>query len=90
MAAWAGKTPNGVRINFVYTPPELRRNGYATACVSALTRQQLQEGRTFCWLYTDASTSTDRNIFTRVGYTPVTDVTEYYFNSAPLLDAAAS
>ena len=38
MAAWTGKTPNGVRINFVYTPLEFRGKGYATACVSALTR----------------------------------------------------
>ena len=28
MAAWTGKTPSGVRINFVYTPRELRGKGY--------------------------------------------------------------
>ena len=44
MAAWAGKTPSGVRLNFVYTPPELRGQGYATACVRALTGQQLEKG----------------------------------------------
>ena len=38
MAAWTGKTPSGVRINFVYTPRELRGKGYGTACVKALTR----------------------------------------------------
>ena len=45
MAAWTGKTPNGVRINFVYTPRELRGKGYGTACVSALTKQQLAAGQ---------------------------------------------
>jgi predicted GNAT family acetyltransferase len=78
MAAWAGKTPNGVRIHFVYTPRELRGKGYSTACVSALTRRQLEEGSTFCWLYTDLSSAASPNIFKRIGYRPVSDVTEYY------------
>lgn len=78
MAAWTGKTPNGVRINFVYTPRELRGQGYGTACVSALTRQQLQQGNAFCWLYTDLSSAASPNIFKRIGYWPVSDVSEYY------------
>ena len=78
MAAWAGKTPSGVRLNFVYTPPERRGKGYATACVSALTRQQLEQGSSFCWLYTDLSAGASPNIFKRIGYRPVSDVTEYY------------
>lgn len=78
MAAWAGKTPNGVRINFVYTPRELRGKGYATACVKALTRQQLEQGNAFCWLYTELSSSASPNIFKRIGYWPVSDVAEYY------------
>ena len=78
MAAWTGKTPNGVRINFVFTPRELRGKGYATACVSALTRQQFEQGRAFCWLYTDLSSAASPNIFKRIGYRPVSDVAEYY------------
>jgi predicted GNAT family acetyltransferase len=78
MAAWTGKTPNGVRINFVYTPRELRGKGYATACVAALTRQQLGQGSAFCWLYTDLSSAASPNIFKRIGYCPVSDVAEYY------------
>lgn len=77
MAAWAGRTPSGVRINFVYTPREVRRKGYATACVAALTRQQLEQGRAFCWLYTDASSAVSSNIFERIGYRPVSEMTEY-------------
>jgi hypothetical protein len=78
MAAWTGKTPNGVRINFVYTPPELRCRGYGTACVKALTRQQLEHGNAFCWLYTDISSTSSPNIFKRIGYWPVSDVSEYH------------
>lgn len=78
MAAWAGKTPSGVRIHFVYTPRELRGRGYGTACVSALTRQHLEQGSAFCWLYTELSSAAAPNIFKRIGYRPVSDVTEYY------------
>jgi predicted GNAT family acetyltransferase len=78
MAAWAGKTPNGVRINFVYTPRELRGKGYGTACVKALTALQLDQGNAFCWLYTDVTGATSPRIFKRIGYRPVSDVTEYY------------
>ena len=77
MAAWTGKTPNGVRINFVYTPRELRGKGYATACVKALTRQQLGQGNAFCWLYTDVSSTASPTMFKRIGYWPVSDVAEY-------------
>jgi len=78
MAAWTGKTPNGVRINFIYTPRELRGRGYGTACVRALTQQQLEQGNAFCWLYTDVSSAASPNIFKRIGYWPVSDVSEYY------------
>jgi predicted GNAT family acetyltransferase len=78
MAAWTGKTPSGVRINFVYTPRELRGKGYGTACVKALTKQQLEQGNAFCWLYTDLSSAASPNIFKRIGYWPVSDVSEYY------------
>ena len=78
MAAWTGKTPSGVRINFVYTPRELRGKGYGTACVTALTQQQLEQGNAFCWLYTDLSSAASPNIFKRIGYWPVSDVSDYY------------
>jgi predicted GNAT family acetyltransferase len=78
MAAWTGKTPSGVRINLVYTPRELRGKGYGTACVKALTKQQLEQGNAFCWLYTDISSAASPNIFKRIGYWPVSDVSEYY------------
>jgi predicted GNAT family acetyltransferase len=78
MAAWAGRTPNGVRINFVYTPPEHRRNGYATACVSALSRHQLAGGRAFCWVYTEPAPARG-SLFSRIGYRHVTDIEEYRF-----------
>jgi predicted GNAT family acetyltransferase len=81
MAAWTGKTPNGVRLNFIYTPRELRGKGYGTACVSALTRMQLEQGNSFCWLYTDMSEGNSARLFKRIGYRPVSDVSEYTFRT---------
>ena len=81
MAGWSGKTPRGVRVIFVYTPPEPRGRGYATACVSALTRQLLDEGRAFCCLYADRSDPTSNSIYQKIGYRPVADSRDYLLNS---------
>src|SRR5581483_10201146 len=44
LAGWGGRTPNGIRVGPVYTPPELRGRGYATALTAELS-QQLLDGR---------------------------------------------
>lgn len=82
MAAWSGRTPNGVRVNLVYTPPALRARGYASACVSALTTRLLQQGNRFCFLFTDLANPTSNRIYQRMGYRPVCDVTDYVFAPA--------
>ncbi len=75
IAVASGRTPNGVRVGYVYTPPEHRRSGYASACVAALSRRLLEEdGFDFCVLYTDLENPTSNSIYTRVGYRPVEDV----------------
>ena len=79
MAAWAGQTPRGVRINMVYTPPELRRRGYASAAVSALTRKLLDSGRKFVFLFTDLSNPTSNKIYQKMGYEAVCDIDEVDF-----------
>jgi predicted GNAT family acetyltransferase len=79
MAAWAGKTPNGVRVNFVYTPPESRGRGYASACVAALSQRLLDEGNDFCCLYTDLSNPISNSIYQKIGYRPVSDAGFYRF-----------
>jgi uncharacterized protein len=79
MAAWAGPTPRGVRINYVYTPPELRRKGYASAAVSALTKKLLDSGKKFVFLFTDLSNPTSNKIYQQMGYQPVCDINEVDF-----------
>ena len=44
VAGFGGETPNGIRIGPVYTPPELRGRGYATALVAELSSKLLAEG----------------------------------------------
>jgi len=79
MAAWTGPTPNGVRISMVYTPPELRRRGYATSVVSTLSNMLLKQGKTFCSLYTDLSNPISNSIYQHIGYKPILDCYHYRF-----------
>jgi predicted GNAT family acetyltransferase len=77
MAAWTGKTPTGVRIAYVYTPPSLRGKGYATANVAHLTKLMLERGNAFCCLYTDLANPTSNAIYARIGYRGVCDAGAY-------------
>jgi uncharacterized protein len=53
MAGRGRSSSHGITVNMVYTPPELRGRGYASACVAALSQQLLDNGWQFCALYTD-------------------------------------
>lgn len=79
MAACSGPTPHGIRINHVYTPPEYRGRGYATALVASLSQRMLDTGRRFCFLFTDLSNPTSNSIYQKIGYRPVCDVDAYDF-----------
>ncbi len=79
MAGYAGPTPNGIRIGAVYTPPELRRKGYASAVVAALSQYLLDQGKKFCFLYTDLSNPTSNHIYQEIGYQPICDTHEIKF-----------
>ncbi|MGI8421277.1 MAG: GNAT family N-acetyltransferase [Gaiellaceae bacterium] len=79
IAGYGGPTPHGIRIGPVYTPPELRGGGYASALVAELTQELLSNGRDFCFLFTDLANATSNSIYQRVGYRPVTDVEQLMF-----------
>jgi len=72
-------TRRGISIGPVYTPPELRRRGYATACVGELSRLLLASGREFCALFADLANPTSNHIYQEIGYRPVCDYDEYTF-----------
>lgn len=77
IAVAGGRTPRGVRIGYVYTPPAERRRGFATALVAALSQRMLDEGYDFCVLYTDLANPTSNAIYRRVGYEPLVDVRDF-------------
>lgn len=74
-----GPTPNGIRISYVYTPPEFRRRGYATACVGALSQLLLDQGLRMLFLFTDLANPTSNHIYQQIGYRPVCDMASYRF-----------
>jgi predicted GNAT family acetyltransferase len=79
MAVKTRPTRHGVSISWVYTPPELRRRGYATSCVAALSQQLLDAGFQYCTLFTDLSNPTSNDIYPQIGYRPVCDYREIKF-----------
>lgn len=74
LAGVGSKTPNGVRIGPVYTPPEARNRGYASALVATISQAELDAGRRFCFLFTDLANPTSNHIYRTIGYEPVRDV----------------
>jgi predicted GNAT family acetyltransferase len=78
-AGYGGQTPNGIRIGPVYTPPALRRRGYASGVTAELTQMLLDGGRKFCFLFTDLANPTSNSIYQRIGYRPVSDADQWRF-----------
>ena len=74
-------SPTVGRIGQVYTPPEYRRKGYATASVAALSQKLLDEGCNCCFLLTNLANPTSNHIYREIGYSPVCDWHEYSFCS---------
>ena len=76
-----GATPNSIRVGPVYTPPEHRGRGYATALTASASQDQLDRGRRFCTLFTDLANPTSNRIYRAIGYEPVYDMDQYRFVS---------
>ena len=82
LAGKGRRTAHGISVGPVYTPPELRGRGYASACVAALSQQILDEGKQFCTLFTDLANPTSNHIYQQLGYRPVCDFAEYALRAA--------
>ena len=80
LAGFTGPTPNGIRVGPVYTPPELRRRGYASALVAELSAELLARGRRFCFLFTDLANPTSNHVYARIGYEHVCDSADLAFD----------
>lgn len=73
IAGVARETANGITVAKVFTPPQFRNRGYATAVVAALTQLQLSRGKRFCTLYTDLANPVSNSIYQKIGYSPLCD-----------------
>lgn len=68
-----------VRVGPVYTPPELRRRGYASALVATVSADVRTAGH-HCILYTDLENSTSNSIYQRIGFHAVAEGLTYEFD----------
>lgn len=75
--------PTAARLGPVYTPRQYRRQGYATACVAALSQHLLDQGCQSCFLFTDLANPTSNHIYQTIGYQPICDWSDYQFIATP-------
>ena len=79
VAGCSDPTPNGIRINAVYTPPEYRSKGYAIACVASLSQMLLNRGYKYCFLFANLTNPTSNYVYQKIGYQSVSQVSDYWF-----------
>ena len=83
MAITTRPITHSITVSEVYTPPEQRHKGYASAIVAALSQLQLDQGYQFCSLFTDLANPTSNSIYQKIGYRPVRDFEQYLFGEEP-------
>jgi predicted GNAT family acetyltransferase len=79
MAFRTRPTRHGCTVTGVYTPPDRRGRGYASACVAGLSQILLDSGYQVCNLFTDLANPTSNSIYQRIGYRPVCDFIDHAF-----------
>ena len=78
MAGLSDAAAGVVRVGPVYTPPDARRRGYASALVAAISAAALAAGHR-CILYTDLANPTSNAIYRAIGYRAITEALRYTF-----------
>lgn len=73
VAAKTRPTKNNITVNFVYTPKEERKKGYASNCVAALSQRMLDEAYKTTTLYTDLANPTSNKIYQEIGYEQIAE-----------------
>jgi GNAT superfamily N-acetyltransferase len=71
-----------VRIGPVYTPPDKRAFGYASAVTAAISQQAVDAGAEEVLLFTDLANPVANSIYQRIGYRPVEDRVVLSFSPA--------
>jgi GNAT superfamily N-acetyltransferase len=73
LVGYIDATESAARVAPVYTPPDLRKRGYATALTARVSAELLRRGKRFCMLYTDLANPTSNAIYAKVGYRVICD-----------------
>jgi len=78
MASIARPSRNGITVNYVFTPPDLRGRGYASNCVAEMSKLMLDNYQ-FCCLFTDLKNPSSNKIYRDMGYVVVAEYLEILF-----------
>lgn len=73
MAAASHQVAGMARVGPVYTPPAMRRRGYAAGATAAVTQAALDAGAGEVLLFTDLANPVSNSLYRRLGYEPVED-----------------
>jgi len=68
MASVTRESTNSGNVSYVFTPPEFRKHGYASAVTAYVTQNILSAGKKYASLYTDLSYATSNKIYQAIGY----------------------
>ncbi|MFC0114133.1 GNAT family N-acetyltransferase [Kibdelosporangium aridum] len=79
VASARGPLEGMARIAPVYTPPEHRGHGYASAATAAASQWALDRGAEHVLITTDLANPTTNRIYPAIGFRPVHDLAEYRF-----------
>jgi predicted GNAT family acetyltransferase len=71
MAGIVRRTRHAAAIAGVYTPPALRRRGYAGAVTAAVVEAVFAEGRTTACLFSDLRNPASNRCYAKIGFKPV-------------------
>jgi predicted GNAT family acetyltransferase len=69
---------NSAAIAGVYTPPELRRRGYAGSITAAVVERIYAEGRKIACLYADLGNLASNRCYAKIGFTPLCSSLHFY------------
>jgi GNAT superfamily N-acetyltransferase len=83
MAGLSRQVAGMTRVGPVYTPPGLRRRGYAGAVTAAVSQAARDAGAAEVLLFTDLANPTSNSIYQRLGYQPVEDRVILSFTAGP-------
>ncbi|ATL70277.1 GNAT family N-acetyltransferase [Nocardia terpenica] len=78
MAAHSGPCYGWGRIGSVFTPPESRGHGYASALTAGVSKRLRAKGSDVC-LFADVENPTSNKIYRAIGFEPVRTLVDYEF-----------